>query len=105
MNELKVPQSGSNTPAEAFHELRAWTDERLAAKGLLPRVPQRTRQETSAITIAHIEQLKEDIAKLIKLEGRRSFWSGFAVNAFFFVLGLVAGSTFDFVKTMVRGLY
>ena len=32
--------------------------------------------------------LKADIETMIKNEGRRSFWSGFWVNAFFFVFGL-----------------
>jgi hypothetical protein len=76
---------------ETFYELRSWVNERLKAKGVLPPSLPQTRGEPSGITVADLDRLKEDIAALIKLEGRRSFWSGFGVNALFFVLGLVAG--------------
>jgi hypothetical protein len=90
----------TQTLEQSFRELRSWIDDRLAAKGLpqrLSRLPQ-TRGEASAVTGADIGQLKADIAELIRLEGRRSFWSGFAVNGLFFVLGLGAGAMIDAVK-------
>jgi hypothetical protein len=90
----------TQTLEQSFRELRSWVDDRLAAKGLsqrLSRLPQ-TRGEASAVTAADIGQLKTDLAELIRLEGRRSFWSGFAVNALFFVLGLGAGTVIDAIK-------
>ncbi len=90
----------TQTLDQAFHELRSWVEERLAAKGASRRpgrLPQ-TRSEVSAVTAADIEQLKADIAVLIRLEGRRSFWSGFGLNALFFVLGLVAAVVIDAMK-------
>ena len=80
---------------QSFRELRSWVDDRLAQR--LSRRPQ-TRGEVSAVTAADIGQLKADLAELIRLEGRRSFWSGFAVNGLFFVLGLGAGAVIDAVK-------
>lgn len=84
---------------QSFHELRAWVDARMSAKGLERYSLPQTRGEAQAITLSDIDQLKEDIALLIQLEGRRSFWSGLIINAVFFVLGLLAGSAVEFVKT------
>jgi hypothetical protein len=92
MSSAPTEKPEGKTLEETFRELRTWVDERLIAKGLLSRAPVQTRQEASTVTIAHIEQLKADIATLIKLEGRRNFWSGIAVNAVFFILGLLAGA-------------
>jgi hypothetical protein len=92
MSSAPTEKAEGKTLEETFRELRTWVDERLIAKGLLSRAPVQTRQEASTVTIAHIEQLKADIATLIKLEGRRNFWSGIAVNAVFFILGLLAGA-------------
>jgi hypothetical protein len=84
-----------------FRELRTWVDERLAAKGLSQtwqRIPQ-TRGQVPAVTPSDIEQLKADIAELIRLEGRRSFWAGFAINALFFILGLAVMPLFSAIKS------
>ena len=90
----------TQTLEQSFRELRSWVDDRLAAKGLAQRLsrPPQIRGEVSAITAAEISQLKADLAELIRLEGRRSFWSGFAVNALFFFLGLGGGAVIDAVK-------
>ncbi len=81
-----------------FLELRPWVDQRLVAKGLQPSSPPKTRGEAQSMSIADVEGLKADIATLIRIEGRRSFWSGLAVNATFFVLGLIGGVVVDIVK-------
>lgn len=78
----------------SFASMRAWVNTRLAAKGL-PAAPVTAEVdnalEGAGATPEDIEKLKVDIATLITLEGRRSFWSGVAVNALFFGLGLLAG--------------
>jgi hypothetical protein len=93
MTSAHTSQIENQTPDAAFRELRAWVDERLRVKGLLASgVPMQTRQEESAVTVEHIERLKADIEKLIKIEGRRNLWSGIAVSTVFFLLGLLAGA-------------
>jgi hypothetical protein len=84
----------------AFLEVRTWVDERLRRKGLSAGQVFQTRQEAGAVTLAHIEQLKADIAALIEIEGRKSFWSGLLINAVFFVLGLVSGVFLDLLKVI-----
>ncbi len=84
---------------ETFRELRSWVDERLMAKGLqLNSLPQMRGDEIPVVTRADIERLKADLATLIQVEGQRNFWSGFSVNAFFFVLGLIGGIAIDLLK-------
>jgi hypothetical protein len=41
-----------------------------------------------AVHVRGLTSLKKDIALMVRTEGRRSFWSGFWLNVFFFVIGL-----------------
>jgi hypothetical protein len=100
MRSASSPTDNSQNLIDTFRELRAWTDDQLATKGLLPQLPSRIRVgEASVITAADIARLKEDIALLIKLEGKRSFRSGVIVNTVFFILGLVGGVVLNALRT------
>ena len=78
------------TPAEEFYDLRGAIDERLAEKGLPPSKFATSVLEASEITARDIEELKAHMEKLMAIEGRRNFWLGFATNAGFFLLGVIA---------------
>lgn len=86
---MSLPASGL-TPVEDFHELRRAVDDRLAAKGLPTSKFANSTLESAQIDADDIAELKEHMAKLMALEGRRNFWLGFATNSFFFVLGILA---------------
>ena len=96
------PQAEYNQLEQSFRELREWVDARMIAKGLQRYSLPQTRGEAPAITRTDIDKLKADIATLIQLEGRRSFWSGLVINAVFFILGLVGGIAVDFVKSGLK---
>ena len=48
-------------------------------------------QGSVMVTVADLTQLRDDLAAILRSEGRKSIWSGIAINAAFFVLGLVVG--------------
>jgi hypothetical protein len=56
------------------------------------------RGEAPRVVTANVDQLIADIETLIRIEGRRNFWSGLAINAVFFILGLAGGIIVDIAK-------
>lgn len=82
-----------------FRIIRESVNKRLMAQGLpAARVPDANALEGAGVTQEDIDRLKADLAQLIQLEGRRSFWSGVWVNAIFFVLGLITPAAITVVN-------
>jgi len=90
MSTEEYLELNGKTTERSFRELRAWVDQRLIEKGVKKTLPQ-TRGDDDPVTAKDIELLKKDIAMLMEIEGRRSFWSGLIMNTVFFVLGVIAG--------------
>jgi len=88
------PQAEYNQLEQSFRELREWVDARMIAKGLQRYFLPQTRGEAPAITQSDIDKLKADIATLIQLEGRRSFW-GLWVGLLSISLSLASSGRFE----------
>jgi hypothetical protein len=78
-------------------ELRREVDQRLVAYGLTTTQDcamtycDHTALESSPATDDDLKKLQEGLERLLKLEGKRAFWSGIGTNAFFTALGAALG--------------